>query len=303
MQDTIVQRSGISPALAVAAPTASAVSWGAVLAGAAGAAALSMILLILGTGLGLSSVSPWAGEGASAGRIGASAILWLAFTQLAASGIGGYLAGRLRTRWTDTAADEVYFRDTAHGFLAWAVASLATAALLTSVIGSILSGGAQAGAALAGAGAAGAATAAANAPDDGAQDARYVADTLFRRDPASPAPVPAAQEAEATLSEATRILQRGALGDALPPADRTYLGQLVAQRTGLAQADADQRVAAAFTQLQADRERVRTAAKEAADNARRASAYAALWFFVSLLAGAFFASLMATYGGRRRDLP
>lgn len=64
--------------------------------------------------------------------------------------MGGYLAGRLRTSWTDVHTDEVYFRDTAHGFLAWAVSSLATAALLTSVIGSIVGGGVQAGASVVG---------------------------------------------------------------------------------------------------------------------------------------------------------
>jgi len=115
--------------------TASAVSWAAIVAGAVGAAALSLILLLLGTGLGLSSVSPWAGQGASASTFGISTILWVSFTQLAAAGMGGYLAGRLRTRWAATHTDEVYFRDTAHGFLAWAVATLLTAAVLTSAVG------------------------------------------------------------------------------------------------------------------------------------------------------------------------
>src|SRR5215510_9656349 len=108
----------------------SAVSWGAVFAGAAAAAALSLILLLLGTGLGLSSVSPWATEGIDASTFGVSSIVWITFMQLAASAVGGYMAGRLRTKWTDTQGDEVYFRDTAHGFLAWAVATIATAALL-----------------------------------------------------------------------------------------------------------------------------------------------------------------------------
>ncbi len=128
----------------------SAVSWGAILAGAAAAAALSMILLILGTGLGLSSVSPWALDGVSATTFGVSTIIWLTLTQLIASGMGGYLAGRLRTKWVEVHADEAYFRDTAHGFLTWAVASLATAALLTTVIGSIIGGGVKAGASVVG---------------------------------------------------------------------------------------------------------------------------------------------------------
>ncbi|HEX3141453.1 MAG TPA: hypothetical protein VHQ87_15450, partial [Rhizobacter sp.] len=128
----------------------SAVSWGAIFAGAAGATALSLVLLILGTGLGLTAVSPWALRGASATTLGLSALAWVAFTQLAASGVGGYLAGRLRTRWSDLAGDEVFFRDTAHGFLAWAVASVASAALLASVSGAIVGSGLQAGASAAG---------------------------------------------------------------------------------------------------------------------------------------------------------
>ena len=113
---------------------ASAVSWGAIVAGAAAIAALSLILLILGTGLGLSSVSPWTYSGVSATTFGVSTILWLIFTQLFACGIGGYLAGRLRTKWIAVHTDEVYFRDTAHGFLAWAVAALATYTFVSPLI-------------------------------------------------------------------------------------------------------------------------------------------------------------------------
>lgn len=119
----------------------SAVAWGAIFAGAAAAAALSLILLMLGTGLGLSSVSPWAYSGISAKSFGVSTILWITFTFIVASGVGGYLAGRLRTRWLSVPIDEVHFRDTAHGFLAWAVATLTTAALLTSTISGILNAG------------------------------------------------------------------------------------------------------------------------------------------------------------------
>src|SRR3989338_8149808 len=121
--DPVIERR--VPINTVDAPcTNSAVSWAAILAGAAGAAALSLLLMILGTGLGFSAVSPWRMEGISATTFGVAAIAWLSFTQLAASGIGGYLAGRLRTKWMDVHTDEVYFRDTAHGFLTWAIASL-----------------------------------------------------------------------------------------------------------------------------------------------------------------------------------
>ena len=121
----------------------SGISWPAVLAGAVTAAALSYALLILGMGLGLSSISPWAYAGMGAGTLGIAAILWLTLTQVVASGLGGYLTGRLRSGWRTVHTDEVYFRDTAHGFLAWSVASLVVAAFLASAVAGIVSGGAS----------------------------------------------------------------------------------------------------------------------------------------------------------------
>src|SRR5580692_10132930 len=110
----------------------SGVSWPAVFGGAFVTAALFLILLSLGAGLGLSSTSIWSNTGASATRIGTASILWLIFAELVCSAMGGYLAGRLRTKWTSIHGDEVYFRDTAHGFLVWAVGVVITASLLTS---------------------------------------------------------------------------------------------------------------------------------------------------------------------------
>jgi hypothetical protein len=305
----------------------SGVSWGAIFAGAAGAASLSLILLLLGTGLGMSSISPWASQGASAATIGVATILWLTFTQIAASGMGGYLAGRLRTKWAGVHTDEVYFRDTAHGFLAWSVATLLTAALLGSVVGSILGAGAQAGATVAGgaataataAGAAGAAGAGAAASgsqstsEAGPGPMNYFIDSLFRRDAsatpavpgdASAAPATAAPDrpAAATNAEVSRIFLNSIRTGALPPEDARYVGQVVAQRTGLSQQDAEKRVTDTYAKAQAALKDAQAKAKEAADAARKASAYGSLWLVISMLIGAFVASFAATYGGRRRDL-
>lgn len=288
----------------------SAVSWGAIAAGAAAAAALSLILLILGVGLGLSSVSPWANAGVTAATLGVSTIVWLTVTQLLASAMGGYLAGRLRTKWVDTQADEVYFRDTAHGFLAWAVASLATAALLTSVIGSIVGGGVQAGATVAG-GATVTATAAATgiAQNEEGGSMAYFVDTLFRRDAgvvsaSTAAPGDTASsylDNERELAEIGRILMFHQLSEPLPEDDVRHVGQLVAQRTGLSQADAEKRVTDTYARAQSQVREAETDARAVADAARKASSTAALWLFVSLLIGAFCASLAATFGGRQRD--
>ncbi|MDZ4280228.1 MAG: hypothetical protein U1C04_05605 [Hydrogenophaga sp.] len=288
----------------------SAVSWGAIAAGAAAAAALSLILLILGVGLGLSSVSPWANAGVTAATLGVSTIVWLTVTQLLASAMGGYLAGRLRTKWVDTQADEVYFRDTAHGFLAWAVASLATAALLTSVIGSIVGGGVQAGATVAGGATVAATTTATGiSQNEEGGSMAYFVDTLFRRDAgvvsaSTAAPGDTASsylDNERELAEIGRILMFHQLSEPLPEDDVRHVGQLVAQRTGLSQADAEKRVTDTYARAQSQVREAETDARAVADAARKASSTAALWLFVSLLIGAFCASLAATFGGRQRD--
>lgn len=273
------------------------VSWAAIFAGAAAAAALSLILLVLGVGLGFSAASPWAATRDSVAVAGGAALAWLAFTQIAASSFGGYIAGRLRVRWVNVHGDEVWFRDTAHGFLAWAVASLATAAFLGSAIGSIASGVAQgAGDAAKGVATAAASAASAAAPVAGSQTPYFV-DTLFRSEtPQAPDPNDAQTRAEA-LRIFTNDLRVGTMG----PDDVRYLGQVVARRTGLAPADAEKRVADAFTQSSKALVNAETAAKQAADDARRAAAYSSLWMFVALLAGAFFASIAALGGGRQRD--
>ncbi len=309
--NTYGDRVGYSAAAGDPVTSRSAVSWGAVFAGAAAAAALSLILLLLGTGLGLSSVSPWANEGIDASTFGVSSILWITFMQLAASAMGGYLAGRLRTKWTGLHTDEVYFRDTAHGLLAWAVATLGTAALLTSVIGSIIGGGLQAGASVVGsattAAVGGATVAGSEAEAEGGAGAgqaegpmAYFVDSLFRAEPGAGGNEPPEQSA-ASLAEVTRIFANGIRTGSLPQDDIEYVGQVVAERTDLSPQQAEQRVREVFTNLQTALDEAEAAAREAADAAREASAYAALWLFISLLAGAFVASWMATFGGRQRD--
>ncbi len=321
--------------------TASAVSWGAVLAGAAAAAALSLILLLLGVGLGLAAVSPWAGDGASAGPLGAAGIAWLAFTQLAASGLGGYLAGRLRVRWRGTDADEVHFRDTAHGLLSWAVATLLTAATLTASVGAIAGLGVKGAATAAGVATAGAAaTSGARAETDGTlaergadsragtdplarDDLGYYVDTLLRPSATTTATAgaggPAAAASPATLrgwpdasmahadehSSAAlhRLVLRALRHEGrLSAEDTRAAAQLVAQRTGLTQAEAERRVTETLQRARAEAQALETRAREAADAARKATLAAALWMFVALLIGAFTASLLATLGGRQRDL-
>jgi len=274
----------------------SGVSWGAVIGGAVAAAALSLILLMLGAGLGLSAVSPWS---YNATVMGLATVAWIGFTQLAASGIGGYIAGRLRTKWSNVHDNEVYFRDTAHGMLAWAVASLLTVGLLASAAQNMLIGAADA----AGTALTATASAAGNAK---VNPVDYFTDMLLRTEqmPTDAASTNSGNNAvnnNGVRVEVARILSTDIANGSLSQADRDYLVKLVAKRTDMTQADAAKRVDTVFAQLNQSVSDAKNAAKAAADQARKAAANSALWMFVTLLLGAFVASLAATLGGRQRD--
>jgi hypothetical protein len=255
----------------------SGVSWPAVIAGAFVAAALALILVALGTGIGLSAISPWDGAGASASAVGKGAIVWLILTELIASSIGGYLAGRLRTKWVSIHTDEVYFRDTAHGFLVWAVGLVIAAAFLASAaasVGRTARSGAE------------------TAEDAGVAASRgtfgpneYFVDSLLRT--SSPS---VAQDDAAIRSEVAVIFVNALRQGGIPAGDKNYLAQVVAARTGVSPSDAEKRVDAVFAQ-----------ATQAADTARKALAHTMYWTFLALLIGAFCASLAATVGGKQRD--
>lgn len=303
---------------AAAVNSASAVSWGAIFAGAAAAASLALMLLMLGAGLGLTSISPWENQGLAAGTVGIAAIAWLTFTQIVASGMGGYLAGRLRTKWVDTHTNEIYFRDTAHGFLTWAVALLVSAVLLTTTISSLIGGSAK----IVGSVAGGATATAVNNAGEGSSmlsksSMEYFTRSLFRASGSTPAgnsnasgndvmamnqPAPPKAESPAQLAEVTGIFANSIYSGALPQDDLTYVAQLVSQNTGISQQEAEQRVQAVYDKAQANLKEAKDKAQQAADAARKTTSYVTLWSFISLLIGAFVASLCATYGGRQRDL-
>ena len=226
-----------------------------------------------------------------------SGISWAAVIggAFVAAGLGGYLAGRLRTKWVNVHTDEVFFRDTAHGFLAWAVALVISASFLASAATSMIGGAVQAGSA--GFAASGTATLAATAtnarsgqraPDSNA----YFVDTLFRAD--TPA---TGGDDSAVRAEVGRIFVKGLGQKEFTMADQNYMAKRVAAATGIPQADAEKRVADIVTQAR----NAEAAVRQAADGARKTAAHAALWIFLSLLVGAFCASYAATIGGRQRD--
>lgn len=277
--------------------SSSAVSWAPVIAGAFVATVVTLVLMLVGAGLGLTLVSPFPGESSSAGTISVYAAIWLVIVQWVSAGVGGYLTGRLRTKWVGVHTDEVFFRDTAHGFLTWAVATVVVVMFLSSAVSSIVGGVTRTAAQAAATTTTVAASAAAeNMPD---LSTSYFTDALLR--PANPmtatAPATAAGGNEATATELSRILLRSAANGELSATDRTYVEQLIAARAGLSEADAKARVDAVLKQI----EDAKVAAQEAADTARKSAATTALLGALSMLIGAFIACAASALGGRRRD--
>ncbi len=281
MIDTVV----VAPAPGgTATSTLGGLSWPSIVAGAVAACALTLVLLAFGTGLGLTMVSPWSGSGVSATTFKITTGLYLVVIAMLASSIGGYLAGRLRSSWTDVDRDEVYFRDTAHGFIAWALATVLGATALAIPATALVGGSAV-----------GVSQGAVNAAQSSGPMDAYV-DTLLRPDPAAAGgSANAAAGGPANVAdsrgEMVRLFTRSFRnGGELKGADREYVVKVVAARTGMSQADAEKRVNEVVAQIKAD-----------ADAARKATASLAFWLTAAMLLGAFCASLAATEGGGLRD--
>ena len=299
-----------STAAIVEVPSVSGVSWPAIAAGAVASAALALLLIAFGAGLGLSAISPWSDSGVSSTTFSVGTGIYLIIVAVMSSAIGGYLTGRLRTKWVGIHSNEVFFRDSAHGFLAWAFATLISATALASTT-AYLANGAVAGI-----------TAGSAQAVRSINPSQIYVDKLFRPAPAAataqtPAAAPAAtnndqatapapaetpnpQPAEASGNQSNSAQARAEIlrlwtadfrnGDDLSADDRAYVAQVVAAQTGMNEADAQKRV-----------DQVVTEAKAAADKARRGASHLSFWLTAALLFGAFAASLAAVEGGALRD--
>jgi len=275
----------------------SAASWPSIIAGAFVATAATLILIALGSGLGLASISPWSNRGVSVTTFAVTGAIWLILTQWISAALGGYITGRLRTRWIGTHTHEVFFRDTAHGLITWAVATVLVATVLSS---SFSSGAGAAGRAVADVASAGVQGAMQSSATSNSPVSAYSIDKLFRPAGASAsgagAPGPGAASADPRM-ETGHIIANALVNGSVPDADRAYLADQVAARTGITQADAQTRVdnfIASVTQAEVK-------LKADADSARKAAAQASIYLALSMLIGAFIASVAAALGGRLRD--
>ncbi|MGO6706089.1 hypothetical protein [Rhizobium leguminosarum] len=268
----------------------SAMTWGPIFGGAAAAIGVTLILLLLGSGVGLTMVSPWSGQSSSLGTVGVTAAIWLVVVQWLSSGLGGYITGRLRTKWAAVHTDEVFFRDTAHGFISWALATIFVAGFLAASLTSLAGAGAQA----VGSAATAAGTAASSTASAADLPTAYFTDALLRPEQARAG---ATSDDAAATAEVSRILLNGAAAGQIPDDDKAYLATIVSARTGLSEADARTRVDTVLKRI----DDAKVAAQKTADEARKAASTTALLGALSLLIGAFIAAAAAAFGGSQRD--
>jgi hypothetical protein len=269
-----------------------AISWPAILGGATAAASLSLILMVVGTGLGLASVSPWANTGISEKGFDIGTVAWIILTPTIASIIGGYLCGRLRARWLQTHTDEVRFRDAAHGFLAWAAATIMTVAIFAVTVNIFIQRVPPLG-----------------MVQDLAIPTEYYTNKLFRKIPITsaeqmpsqiPLQIPLQIQAAAVI-ENNRIFAKSLSTGQVAKDDLIYLTQQIRYYAGISEIEADKRLRTVFSDAQAQLEESTVMAKRGFDEARKNSAYASMWFILSLLCSAVAACFAATLGGKRRD--
>ena len=262
----------------------SGVAWPAIFAGAFASVSVTLILVTLGSGFGLAAASPWSGQGASATTLTAVGAIWLVVLYWFASSIGGYITGRLRTKWTSLHTHEVFFRDTANGFITWAVATVFGAAVAATIAASAVNGAAGMASGLASSAVSAAAGGAAS--DHGA----YVLDGLFRGDHAT------ATDPD-VKTQSGRILLNAASTGVMPDGDKAYLSQAITARTGIGPADASKRI----DTVMADMAAAKIKAKDAVDVARKAASTVSIFTGLAMLIGAFVACVAAAIGGQQRD--
>jgi hypothetical protein len=226
---TNLNREHGAASIGVTEASRSAVSWAPVFAGAIVAIATTLILIAVGSGLGFAAASPWPGAGPTATKFAIGLGIWLIVTQWLSSCLGGYITGRLRTKWTGIHTHEILFRDTAHGLLAWAVATAIVAGVALSVTSSAVS--AASGAA--------------------ATSVTYATDTMLR----TTHPV-AGGSSSTARAELAGLLGRG---NELQADDKSYLTNQVAAQTGVSPQEAQQRVDTAVTSIRDAADKARKA--------------------------------------------
>lgn len=296
-----------SPA-ATGPATGSYVDWAAITGGAVVALALGLLFSGFGAALGLTAISAEEGE-ASSGLVGVIiSAVWIVLSMIAAYATGGYIAGRMRRRLDAASAEEVQVRDGMNGLIVWAVGTVLSAIVVTSTIsgaisaaGSIAATGVEAAGSAVGGAVAGVASAVAPEADN-VMD--YASETLLRPATIPPGTGDAAGDASAVSGILANVVTTGEVSDA----DRAYLVQLAAARTGLPPAEVNQRVDEAIATAQATREEAarlaaeaEKVARDAAETARVGAILTAFLITAAALVAGAASYVCAVRGGRHRD--
>lgn len=303
------------------------ISWGAVAAGTVTALALQVLLAMLGTGIGASTIDAVAtGETPSATVLGGGAAIWWVVASLISLMAGGWVAGRL-SGVARTAEGGM------HGMLTWAVAVLAMVYLVSSAAGSLVRGAAGVlgtAATVTATGAAAAAPKIADVAGDQMEKSGISFDTIKREalavlrqtgkpelqagnveqqikgaasDASRTASNPSDQDFSALLE---RLLSKGRAS--VSEVDREAVVNVVMARSNVSREEAAKRVAgweatAEQTRAKAAQaaEEAKVKAREVADASAKALSRAMLLGFLALAVGGLFAWWGGTLG-QRRDL-
>lgn len=263
-------------------PMHSYVQWGPIIGGAVIATAISTIMTIFGTAIGLSMVSADFERSSSATAFAIAGALWALWVTVSSCAAGGYLAGRMRQPAGDSNQDEREVRDGTHGLLVWATGAL----LVTLIATSSLFGAARTAAS-------GIASAGSGAASLIAQNADPLAMSLDSIMRASGQERPTAEERD----EASRIFVNALANGRIEQGDRDYLASRLAARANISKEEAQKRIDDTYAKLVQAKE----TAKQAAERARKLAVLSAFLTAAALLVGAAAAAWAAGLGGEHRD--
>jgi hypothetical protein len=252
---------------ALAATQQSYVEWAPIFAGGLAALAVSTVLLTFGVAIGLASVSPYTTTGTGLKAVGFGSAFWFLLVTIWSLALGGYLVGRLRHRWADATADEVKFRDGAHGLLVWALVIVASGMLAASGVSAVGRG------------------VSAFAVPAGLEPTSVAADVMLRPSKAEIKPVSAE-----TRAEVARVLVRSGRDGEISAADKAYIANVVSANTGVSQEDAVKRVDQALADM-----------KASIDRARKLGIVFGFYLAATLLIGAATAWWSSVAGGKHRE--
>jgi hypothetical protein len=279
-------------------------SWRAILAGTVAGLAVHLLLTLFGIGLGAGMVDPVTDENPLAAFSVGAVIAW-SVSALIALFVGGWVAGRFVPTGSKQSGG-------LHGFLVWSLATIAVFTFATSSLGLAIGGVAK----VVGQGvelAAKPAAAAASGASDLAKDAlkqnqdtvnSFLEEALASRQNQGNAATTTRARREIGYA-VTRLFTPG--NDVNAPEARAAVTRTLVEQAGMTEADANRLVSewtTSYERLKADlaavKEKAEVEAREAADQASKALAHAAIWTFIAFLLGAVVSSIAGRCGATCR---